>query len=296
MNKTASVPPNSSGRVVVLIMFCLFGSGTLRCIQAQATVDSASLVVPRGDRFLVKPKPGADLSALHESLGVRVVERFPAIGGLQIVLAPGGVATETMILRYQESGLADYAERDQMLHSLGEPNDFRFHNGDLWHLKNNGQYGGVLDADIDAPEAWDTMANASNVIVAVIDSGVRATHQDLAPNLWRNPGEIPGNGLDDDGNGYVDDVHGINTVANNGNPNDDWGHGTHVAGILGAVGNNGVGVAGVCWRVQIMACKFFDTPAQGPISDAIKCIDYARSKGAHVINASWGSNSFHSLV
>ena len=283
-------------RAVVFTSLVLLGNGAPQSISAQATTDSASLVVPRSERFLVKPKPGADLSALHELLGVRVVESFPAFGGLQIVLTPGGVATEKMVLRYQESGLASYAERDQMVHALGEPSDFRFQNGDLWHLKNIGQYGGVPDADIDAPEAWDAIANASNVIVAVIDSGVRATHEDLAPNLWRNPGEIPGNGLDDDGNGYVDDVHGINTVANNGNPSDEWGHGTHVAGILGAVGNNGVGVAGVCWRVQIMVCKFFDTPAQGPISDAIKCIDYARSKGAHVINASWGSNSFNSLA
>jgi subtilisin family serine protease len=283
-------------RVVVLALLLLLESGTQQSIQAQATTHSASLAAPQGVRFLVKPKPGGDLSALHESLGVRVVESFPAIGGLQIVLTPVGVEMDAMLRRYQESGLADYAERDQMVHALGEPNDFRFHNGDLWHLKNNGQYGGIAGADISAPQAWDTIADAGNVIVAVIDSGVRATHEDLAPNLWRNAGEIPGNGLDDDGNGYVDDVHGINTVANNGNPNDEWGHGTHVAGILGAVGNNGVGVAGVCWRVQIMVLKFFDSPAQGPISDAIKCIDYARSKGAHVINASWGSNSFHSLA
>ncbi|MBE0546009.1 MAG: S8 family serine peptidase [Verrucomicrobia bacterium] len=283
-------------RAIVFTLLVLLGIGAQQSTSAQATTHSASLAAPHGERFLVKPKPGADLSALHESLGVQVVERFPAIGGLQIVLAPGGVEMDAMIRRYEASGLVNYAEHDHTVHALVEPNDFRFHNGDLWHLKNIGQYGGVTGADISATEAWETIANASNVIVAVIDSGVRATHEDLAPNLWRNPGEIPGNGLDDDGNGYVDDVHGINTVANNGNPDDEWGHGTHVAGILGAVGNNGVGVVGVCWRVQIMVLKFFDSPAQGPISDAIKCIDYARSKGAHVINASWGSNSFHSLA
>ena len=296
MTKNAGFPPHPSGRVVVLTLVVLFVIGARQGMAAHASADSAAPVATHGERLLVKPKPGAELSALHESLGVRVAQTFPAIGDLQIVQTPAGVASGTMLRRYQESGLVSYAERDSMVHALGEPNDFHFLNGDLWHLKNLGQHGGVPDADLDAPEAWDTLTGAGNVVVAIIDSGIRATHDDLAANLWSNAGEIPGNGVDDDGNGYVDDVHGINTVTNNGNPNDEWGHGTHVAGILGAVGNNGVGVAGVCWRVQIMVCKFFDTPAQGPVSDAIRCLDYARSKGAHVINASWGGASFDSLA
>ncbi|HKI71302.1 MAG TPA: S8 family serine peptidase, partial [Verrucomicrobiae bacterium] len=133
-----------------------------------------------------------------------------------------------------------------------------------------------------------------NIIVAVIDTGVRYTHEDLADNMWVNPGEIPGNGIDDDGDGYVDDVHGINVINHTGDPNDDYGHGTHVSGTIGAVGNNTVGIVGVCWKVQIMACKFLDSTGNGFISDAIKCMDYARSKGAKVINASWGSTSFTS--
>src|SRR5213082_2692118 len=112
--------------------------------------------------------------------------------------------------------------------------------------------------------------------------------------MWVNSGEIPGNGVDDDGDGYVDDVHGINAINNAGDPNDDHGHGTHVSGTIGAVGNNTVGIVGVCWKVQIMACKFLDSTGSGFISDAIKCMDYARSKGAKVINASWGSTSFNS--
>ena len=123
---------------------------------------------------------------------------------------------------------------------------------------------------------------------------MRYTHEDLADNMWVNPDEIPGNGLDDDGDGYVDDVHGINVIANTGDPNDDHGHGTHVSGTVGGVGNNSVGVVGVAWKVQIMACKFLDASGSGFISDAVKCIDYARSKGAKVINASWGSTSFTS--
>src|SRR2546430_13872853 len=110
--------------------------------------------------------------------------------------------------------------------------------------------------------------------------------------MWVNPGEIAGNGIDDGGDGYVDDVHGINAVSNTGIPDDAHGHGTHVSGTIGAVGNNNVGVVGVCWKVQIMACKFLDSSGNGFISDAIRCMDYARSKGAKVINASWGTTTF----
>ncbi|PYK99615.1 MAG: hypothetical protein DME19_08005 [Verrucomicrobia bacterium] len=194
------------------------------------------------------------------------------------------------------SGLVEYAEPDYKLEALLTPNDFRYTDGSLWGLHNTGQFGGVPGADIKAPEAWDVRTAAGNIIVAVIDTGVRYTHEDLADNMWVNPGEIPGNGIDDDGDGYVDDVHGINAVNNTGDPNDDHGHGTHVSGTIGALGNNSVGVVGVAWKVQIMACKFLDASGNGFISDAVKCIDYARSKGARIVNASWGSTSFESTA
>lgn len=143
------------------------------------------------------------------------------------------------------------------------------------------------DADIDAPEAWDLQSRAPNVVVALIDSGIWRTHEDLAANLWVNPGETPGNNLDDDGNGYVDDVYGVNVTTATGAIGDSAGHGTHLAGILGAVTDNGKGVAGVAWQVQIMTSRFLDSAGQGAISDAVACIDYARLMGAHVINASW---------
>jgi subtilisin family serine protease len=251
----------------------------------------------RPDRILVKPKRGTALPALevlHQATGCRVQRHFSAIGNWQVLQLPPEAEVKKFIARYHQSGLVDDAEPDFIVQALIEPNDFRFGDGSLWSLRNTGIYGGVPGADIKAPQAWDTLNNASSILVAIIDSGVRATHEDLAPNLWVNPGEIPGNGIDDDGNGYVDDVHGINTLLNNGNPDDDYGHGSHVSGILGAVGNNGVGVVGVCWRVQIMACKFLDAHGDGSISDAVKCIDYARNKGAKIINASWGSTTFTS--
>src|SRR5439155_9028487 len=134
--------------------------------------------------------------------------------------------------------------------------------------------------------------------VAVIDTGIRYTHEDLASNMWRNPGETgldangndkATNGIDDDGDGYVDDVYGINAITGSGDPGDDYFHGTHCAGTIGGVGNNGVGVAGVAWHVKLMACKFISSEGWGYISDAIECIDYARHKGARIMSNSWGS-------
>jgi large repetitive protein len=260
-------------------------------INAQATAAS------RQDRVLVKPKGGANLALLHTILGIQVLRTYPAIGNLQVLQLPAGSTVAGVIAAYQESGLVEYAEPDLLIQGLVSPNDPYFSDDSLWGLNNIGQAGGKPDADIDAPEAWDILHDASNIIVAVIDSGIRATHQDLAANLWVNPGESGTdsfgldkrfNGKDDDGNGYIDDVNGINALLVQGPPIDDHGHGTHVAGILGGVGGNGVGIVGVAWRVQIMALKFLDTLANGSVSDAIECIDYARTKGAKIINASWG--------
>ena len=260
-------------------------------------INAQAMAASRQDRVLIKPKVGADLALLHTILGTQVLRTYPAIGNLQVLQLPAGSTVAAIIGAYQESGLVEYAEPDLLIHGLVSPNDPYFSDGSLWGLHNIGQAGGKSDADIDAPEAWDILHDASNVIVAVIDTGIRATHQDLAANLWVNPGESGTdsfgldkrfNGKDDDGNGYIDDVNGINALLGQGPPIDDHGHGTHVAGILGAVGGNGVGIVGVAWRVQIMALKFLDVLANGSVSDGIECIDYARTKGAKIINASWG--------
>src|SRR6266542_3346158 len=248
----------------------------------------------RNDRILVKPKSGILLSVPDLLLGSSVLDEFPSVGHLQVVQLPAGQSAQEAIADLLQSGLVEYAEPDFQVSALAVPNDFRYNDGSLWGLHNTGQFGGLPGADIHAQDGWDIQNSAANIIVAVIDTGVRYTHEDLANNMWNNPGEIAGNGLDDDGDGYVDDVHGINAIANTGDPNDDHGHGTHVSGTVGAVGNNNVGVVGVAWRVQIMACKFLDSSGNGFISDAIKSMDYARSKGAKVVNASWGSISFTS--
>ena len=170
------------------------------------------------------------------------------------------------------------------------PNDPDF--SKLWGLHNTGQTGGTSNADIDAPEAWDTQTDGSSAVVGVIDTGVAYNHPDLAANMWVNPGEIPGNGLDDDWNGYVDDVHGADFINNDGDPMDDHSHGTHVAGTIAAVGNNGIGVAGVNWKARIMALKFLGAGGSGSTSDAVEAVLYASAMGARVTNNSWGGGGF----
>lgn len=166
------------------------------------------------------------------------------------------------------------------------PNDFEF--ASQFSLHNEGMGGGLADADIDAPEAWVLRTSATNLTVAVIDTGIDFHHPDLEPNIWVNPGEIPGNGLDDDGNGFVDDIHGHNFAGSSPDPFDDNGHGTHVAGIIGARGDDRRGVAGVCWEARLMAVKAFDAGGNSRLSDVLRAVDYAVANGAQIINASWG--------
>lgn len=148
-----------------------------------------------------------------------------------------------------------------------------------WHLSGT--------ASIAAPDAWGTRTGCGTV--AIVDTGADLDHPDLVQNLWTNPGETE-NGRDDDGNGYVDDVHGVD-IRNGGAPEDTNGHGTHVAGIVGARGNNATGVTGVCWSAKLMIVKFMSIFGRGNPSDAAKGIRYAAREGAKVINCSFGSTS-----
>ncbi len=161
-----------------------------------------------------------------------------------------------------------------------------------WALNNTGSLGGTADADIDAPEAWDIFTGSSDMVIAIIDTGVAFYHDDLEPNIWFNAGEMGGgketDGYDNDGNGKVDDWFGWDFYNNDNNASDDHGHGTHVAGIIGADGSTNEGIKGVTWNAKLMILKAFDNTGNGYVSDAIEAIDYARLNGASVINASWG--------
>jgi len=181
------------------------------------------------------------------------------------------------------------AENDPV---AGAPNDPLF--SDQWALNNTGQNGGKANAHLDALKAWAKTQGSSEVVVAVLDTGVDYAHKDLVENMWIRPESVPQ--YSDDELGSIDDLHGFDASENAGDPMDDNGHGTHCAGIIGAEGNNGVGIAGINWNVKIMPLKFLGRSGFGSTKNAIEAINYAidRKKNGvnlRVINASWGSTS-----
>lgn len=241
------------------------------------------------DRILVKTAPNLSsiqAKTISSSQKTRILRAYPDMGGWQVVQLPPGASVTDYLARFRDIQGIEYAEPDYRVRACLEPTDPDYQRRALWGLHNTN------DVDIDAPEGWEVRHTAADVVVAVVDSGIRTTHEDLAANLWVNMAEIPNNGVDDDGNGYVDDLHGINAIDHSGTPSDDNGHGTHVAGIIGAVGDNGKGITGVAWKVQLMACKFLNYRGEGYISDAIACLDYARRHGAHILNLSWSDAEF----
>jgi len=251
------------------------------------------------DRLLVKYKDAPAGMFAVQAKGqietrytLKQLKHFARVG-IYLYQAPGSIDEIRKAMK-KDPNVA-YAEPDYVeTIDASIPNDASFNL--LWGLHNTGQTGGTSDADIDAPEAWDLTTGNPNVVVAVIDTGVAYSHPDLAANMWTNPGEIAGNGLDDDGNGYIDDVHGINSITETGDPMDDNNHGTHCSGTIAGVGNNGIGVAGVCWTARIMALKFLDSSGSGYDSNAIECIEYAISKGAHILSNSYGSYSYNQAM
>jgi subtilisin family serine protease len=173
---------------------------------------------------------------------------------------------------------------NKVLHLNNTPNDL---GSTQWGIDNPSADG--VDANL--VPAWLSTTGSKSIVVAITDSGIDMDHPDLQDNLWENTAEMHGEaGVDDDGNGFVDDFHGWNMALNSNGLEDNKRHGTHVAGIIGARGNNGLGIVGVNWEVSLMAIPFFYTVKETKIADAIRAIDYAVENGAHVINASWGGD------
>ncbi|PID72446.1 MAG: hypothetical protein CSB34_02205 [Desulfobulbus propionicus] len=265
-------------------------------------------------RVLLKLRSGARLNSLTSNLDVLAgsatddyrIRRFKAlsskVGQTLLRLDYPGVPTEKLLRSLEGHPDVEVAEPDYIISIDAMPNDTEFN--ELWALNNTGQVVDEVpstpDADIDAPEAWDQLGGRdAEVVVAVLDTGVDYTHADLAANMWTNELELNGEaGVDDDDNGYVDDIYGIDPCNEDSDPYDDHYHGTHVAGTIAAVTDNGAGIAGITWnRAKIMALKFLSAKGRGYTSDAVICIDYLLAMNQReendivVMNASWGSTS-----
>ena len=252
------------------------------------------------DRIIVKVEDDAtqrDLRELNRENGARVEEDLPR-SDVNVVDLPRDLSVNEAVETYEDDPDIEYAEPDYLIEPVQAKSANDPYYSRLYGLNNTGQNGGVTDADIDAPEAWDTTTGSSGTVVAVIDEGVDINHPDLQGNIWKNTDEIPDNGRDDDNNGYVDDVNGWdfynedNTVYDpdpvTGNGDE---HGTHVAGTIAAEGDNGRGITGVNWRANIMPLKFLG-PRGGYTSDAVEAINYAVANGAKISNNSWGGGGF----
>lgn len=276
----------------------------LLCCSLQLSLGQAlSTRAPASKKLILKFKADASPSdrerALRNSASSREIGRVLARQNVRaesdesthvLTLRPE-VPLSSEIARLSENPAVEFVEPNYRLKILTNadpviPNDFDF--SKMYALLNPGGADSKTNADIHATEAWRYATGDKRIIVAVIDTGIDYLHEDLKDNIWVNAGEIPFNGIDDDGNGLVDDYFGYDFVSDDSDPYDDNEHGTHVAGIIGARGNNEKGIAGVCWDVSLMAIKAFDDQGNGTVEAAIAGIAYAVANGARIINASWG--------
>ena len=238
-------------------------------------------------------------------------DRIESVQGLEIIRAEDGEDINEVVKEYAALPEVEYAEPNfeikaepeigNVVHydasqSVGKssaalgPNDPMFAN--QWALENTGQNGGKAEADIRAVKAWEKTKGSDKIVVAVLDTGVDYTHPDLLNNMWLRPANIPA--YKDEDLGEFDDMRGFSAIDTDADPMDDNGHGTHCAGIIGAEGDNGFGIVGVNWKVEIMPLKFMAANGSGTTADAIECINYVierKNEGVNVriISASWGS-------
>jgi serine protease len=286
-----------------VLAFIFMGLGAN--VQAQATsIPNKGLVISKADGYaadsvLVKFRFSATaadrtrarglINAIKPARSYQVESRLEKLG-----LLPGRQSVMDAVDRLSSLPFVEYAQPDFRVRKVST-NDPLY--GLLYAIENTGQEilsrQGIVDADMDVVEAWATETGDPELIIAVIDEGVDYAHEDLATNMWVNTGEIPNNNIDDDGNGFIDDVHGYDFFADDGDPmpDDGEGHGTHVAGTICAEGNNGIGIVGVVQQCKIMSLRFLG-PNGGFTSDAIAAIDYAVAMGAKISNNSWGSNYY----
>jgi subtilisin family serine protease len=281
--------------VAAIVMAAIPGT-----VQAKAEPfgKQASLRGAVPGELIVKFRPGVDAVARAEVLrrrGARL-ERSLAVPRSAVAVLPVGADAGAAAAALGRDPRVAYAEPNVYRHAGAVPNDPFF--AEQWGLRNGGQtvegVTGAATADIHAAAAWDRVTGSPDVKVAVVDSGINFDQPDLAPNLWRNPGESGGgretNGIDDDGDGFVDDWRGWDFVQQDNNPSDNNGHGTHVAGIIAARGNNGLGTTGVAWRASLIPVRVLGNANLGTCASIASGLDYAVRAGARIVNLSAGGD------
>ena len=238
------------------------------------------LIFLLGSWFFVLPTKASEKVILPSE---EILVKYKNKNDLEIIKIPKNVDKENFLLSYENDAEVEYAEFNSSYSASITPSDSFY--SKQWYLEK-----------IRAPYAWDKVRETPNVVIAVIDSGVQIKHPDLYPNIWVNAKEIPGNGLDDDGNGFIDDYNGWDFIDNVPDPSpkfeEDYTeagvmHGTVVAGIVAAVGNNASGISGVSWKAKIMPLRVLDDKGEGHTSEVIRAIDYAIANGADIINFSF---------
>ena len=250
--------------------------------------------------FVVKLKPtlsalSMDVRSLSSILGAHVKSTIPE-QNIVVVQRPVFEIQKSAIKSLALNPYVEIAEPNFIYRINRVPNDPMISR--LWGMDNTGAADsdgkvGLAGVDIGAVKAWDIQTGSKNVIVAVIDTGIKWNNPDLEENVWTNEIEAKGKaGIDDDNNGYIDDIHGYDFANNKGDPMDDHGHGSHTSGTIGAKGNDGKGIVGVNWDVRIMGVKFLDAGGSGTLENALKAIDYATKMGAKIMSNSWGGGGF----
>jgi len=242
--------------------------------------------------MIVKFKKGITSSRraeLQKTANMQVIRYYKIIDSYLVKVNTGNTVTSSIQTLSQYSSEVEYAEPNAIRKLCTTPNDPYFNY--QWALKNTGQFGGTTGADIDATDAWNYGTGSPNIVVGLLDTGVDYTHPDLIDNVYHNPNEIANNGVDDDGNGYIDDTIGWNFVSNTNDPMDDNGHGSHCMGIMAAEGNNGVGVVGVNWHVKVLPIKIFDANGNTTEDAILQGIQYAVTMGVNLTSNSWGGDT-----
>ncbi len=254
----------------------------INCSESDNLLKDSNSSQYKSDELFVKFKSDAPKQTsknAHLKVGSTVLKEYDEIKGLQLVKIPENISLSDALSKYRQNKNVIYAEPNYVYKKDTIPDDKDYNK--LWGLEK-----------IKAPAAWDITTGSKDTVIAIIDSGINTLHPDLIDNIWINTGEIAGNGIDDDKNGYIDDTNGWNFLDNSSNVTDKNGHGTHVAGIIAATGNNSLGVTGIMWNAQIMVLKFLDEDGLGYIEDAVSAVIYASKMGASIISNSWGGNAY----